>query len=57
MKLGEKIYQAAGGDAAAAGAGAQGQPSAEDFAGYGSESAGPDNSGDGDGFKSAGGDF
>jgi len=59
MKLGEKIYQAAGGDAAAAAgaAGAQGQPSAEDFAGYGSESAGPDVSGDGDGFKNAGGDF
>ncbi|MBR3341354.1 MAG: molecular chaperone DnaK [Clostridiales bacterium] len=56
MKLGEKIYQAAGG---AAGAGPQAQPNPEDFAGYGSESAGPgpDASGDGEGFKDAGGDF
>ena len=59
MKLGEKIYQAAGGAQGAPGAGPQGQPSAEDFAGYGSESAGPDASasGEGDGFKNAGGDF
>ena len=56
MKLGEKIYQAAGG-AAGAGAGPQGQPSPEDYAGYGTESAGPDASGEGDGFKNAGGDF
>ena len=53
MKLGEKIYQAAGGAQGAAGP--QGQPSPEDYAGYGNDSAGPDNGGDG--FKSAGGDF
>ena len=57
MKLGEKIYQAAGGAQGAAGAGPQGQPSPEDYAGYGNESAGPDNAGSGDGFKNAGGDF
>ncbi len=57
MKLGEKIYQAAGGAQGAAGAGPQGQPSAEDFAGYGSESAGGTEAGSGDGFKNAGGDF
>ena len=55
MKLGEKIYQAAGGAQGAAGA--QGQPNPEDFAGYGSESVNPDQGSDGDGFKNAGGDF
>ncbi|MBR3532512.1 MAG: molecular chaperone DnaK [Clostridiales bacterium] len=51
MKLGEKFYQASG-------AGAQGAPNPEDFAGYGNPGA---DSGAGDagadGFKSAGGDF
>ena len=55
MKLGEKIYQAAGGAQGAPGAGPQGQPNPEDFAGYGSESVNPDQGGDG--FKNAGGDF
>ena len=57
MKLGEKIYQAAGGDAAAAGAQQAQQPNPDDFAGYGSESVNPDQGPDGDGFKNAGGDF
>ena len=57
MKLGEKIYQAAGGAQGAPGAGPQGQPSPEDFAGYGSESVNPDQGNGGDGFKNAGGDF
>jgi molecular chaperone DnaK len=56
MKLGEKIYQAAGGDAASAGA-QQAQPNPDDFAGYGTESVNPDQGSDGDGFKNAGGDF
>ena len=57
MKLGEKIYQAAGGAQGAPGAGPQGQPSPEDFAGYGSESVNPDQGAGSDGFKNAGGDF
>ncbi len=56
-KLSEKIYQAAGPAQGAPGAGPQAQPNPEDFAGYGSESAGGAASGDGDGFKNAGGDF
>ena len=52
-KLSEKLYQAAG--AAQGAAGPQGQPSPEDFAGYGSEPSG--DAGAGDGFKNAGGDF
>ena len=56
-KLSEKIYQAAGPAQGAPGAGPQAQPSAEDFAGYGTESAGPDTGAGSDGFKNAGGDF
>jgi len=49
-KISEKVYQAAGG---------QGQPNPEDFAGYGNAGAAGDAGAapDGDGFKSAGGDF
>ena len=54
MKLGEKLYQQAG--AAGGAAGAQGQPNPDDFAGYGTESVDPNDSGS-DGFKNAGGDF
>ncbi len=48
-KVSEKLYQQAGG---------QGQPNPEDFAGYGNAGAGDAGAApDGDGFKSAGGDF
>ena len=51
MKLGEKFY-------AASGAGAQGAPNPEDFAGYGDAGqAGGNEGANPDGFKSAGGDF
>ena len=56
MKLGEKLYAAAGAQGAP-GAGPQGQPSPEDFAGYGSNPTGPDAGAGSDGFKNAGGDF
>jgi molecular chaperone DnaK len=59
-KLSEKIYQAAGPAQGAPGAGPQGpqgQPSPEDFAGYGSESVDPNQGTGSDGFKNAGGDF
>ncbi|MBQ6304474.1 MAG: molecular chaperone DnaK [Clostridiales bacterium] len=57
-KLSEKIYQAAGAAQGAPGAGPQqAQPNPEDFAGYGTESVNPDQGGNGDGFKNAGGDF
>ena len=51
MKLGEKFY-------AASGAGAQGAPNPEDFAGYGNPGdTGAAGDAGSDGFKSAGGDF
>ena len=59
-KLSEKIYQAAGPAQGAPGAGPQGpqgQPSPEDFAGYGTESVDPNQGAGSDGFKNAGGDF
>ncbi len=54
-KVSEKLYQQAGGDAAGAQAQGQGQPTGEDFAGYGTEN--PDGTTNNDGFKNAGGDF